>query len=84
MPASAADENQWFNVELKESTRVRTVIVYGADYWNSYKVANTGRQIRIGDDPDPSKNAECASTTDSGIFECDHVGKFVGLLKKQS
>jgi len=77
--------NNWVNVKLAAEARVKTVLlVNNEDDDASYARINPS-DIRVGNDPDASKNPSCGVTvTSGGVYKCDLVGRYVGLVQQNS
>jgi len=85
----AADETgtNWVNVKLAAEARVKTVLLVNDAQGTSdadYASINPS-DITVGYDPDASKNPSCGVTvTSGGVYKCDLVGRYVGLVHQNS
>jgi hypothetical protein len=69
---------------MKKPFRIRTIYLAAPAPDN----ATAGRQhidssfLHVGDNNDPTKNPKCRGMVyDSGVYECNLVGKFVGISR---
>jgi len=85
----AADETgtNWVNVKFAAEARVKTVLLVNDAEGTSdtaYAQINPS-DIRVGNDPDASQNPSCGVTvTSGGVYKCDLVGRYVGLVQQNS
>jgi hypothetical protein len=71
------------NADMLRPHRVRTIFV-AAPYPDDAAGREfiEGASIHVGDDNDPTKNPTCGDQIyDSGVYECNLVGKFVGISR---
>jgi len=69
-----AGTNNWVNIELKARARVKSILIVNREANPAYLWINPS-DIRVGNNPDVSKNPSCGVTVvAAGVFKCGNDG----------
>jgi len=73
--------DNWVQVELKAPAKVKSILIVNREGNGPYVERINPSDIRVGNDPDVTKNPSCGVTvTAPGIFKCNLAGKYIGLI----